>query len=370
VKGSGAQGLDGAALEPQTHDGGSSAGSPAANGAPPSRIRRLTLRQQILRSRELGALIGFGAMLGFFMVASGGRGFLTTDGLISMATVASEIGVVAGFVTILMMAGEFDIGFGAVLAAGTTIIIVGVMSGYPFWLGLLAALAFAAVVAMIEGITVVRFGIPSLFVTLAVGSIIGGLLIIPYQVVIQPNLNVDLRPLLAADPLYILFGGLLPGGVRVTLLWWIGITVAVWYLLSRTSAGNWVLAVGGSVISARALGVPALRVKYAIFLGTALGGTILAALQATRVASADPGRGILLPFEAMISVFIGGSRPGSGSVVGTTIGVLTLTVLRQGMVFAGIGAYVYSLVLGAALLIAYGANELLRQRTLEIRADA
>jgi len=50
--------------------------------------------------------------------------------------------------------------------------------------------------------------------------------------------------------------------------------------------------------------------------------------------------------------------------------VLTLTVLRQGMVFAGIGAYVYSLVLGAALMIAYGANELLRQRTLEIRPDA
>jgi simple sugar transport system permease protein len=338
--------------------------------SPPTRIRHLSLRQHIARRRELGALVGFFAMLAFFLVASGGRGFFTIDGLISMTTVASEIGVVAGFVSILMIAGEFDIGFGALVASGTTIIIVGVMLGYSFWLGLLVALVFAALVAAFEGLAVVKFGIPSLFVTLAVGAIISGLLIVPYQEIIQPRVNVDLRPLLRADPLFPFFGAVLPGGVVVTLIWWVGLTLLVGYTLNSTSVGNWIFATGGSVTAARALGVPALRVKYGIFFGTALGGTLLAALQSARVASADPGRGVLLPFEAMIAVFIGGSRPGSGSIIGTTIGVLTLTVLRQGMVFAGIGAYVYSLVLGAALMIAYGANEILRQRTQEIRADA
>jgi simple sugar transport system permease protein len=357
---------------PASSDASDAAFEPITPGAavPPSRIRSLSIRQRIARRRELGALVGFAAMLTFFMVASGGRGFLTADGLRSMTTVASEIGVVAGFVTILMIAGEFDIGFGSIVASGTTIMIVGVIWGFPFWLGIIVALLVAGAIAALEGVVVVRFEIPSLVVTLAVGAIIGGFLLLPYQLIIQPHANINLRPLLEADPIFPLFGGILPGGVLITLLWWIGLTLAVGYLLTQTSVGNWVLATGGSVASARALGVPALRVKYAIFFGTALGGTLLAALQAARVASADPNRGILLPFEAMIAVFIGGSRPGSGSMVGTTIGVLTLTVLRQGMVFAGIGAYVYSLVLGATLLIAYGANELLRQRTLEIRADA
>jgi simple sugar transport system permease protein len=332
-----------------------------------AKSHRRIFRQRALPREQLGAAVALVAMLALFLILSGGRGFLSWAGLVNVAGVAAEIGIVSAFVTIVMVSGEFDIGFGSILALGSMIVIVALIVGYSFWFGLLVALVVACVVALVEGLLVVGRGIPSLFVTLAVAWILGGIVIFPYLAVVVPQTGSDLRPLIQADPLYMLFGTKLPGGFPISLAWWAAITLLVGHIFTRTSFGNWVFATGGSASSAHALGVPAVRIKYAIFFGTAIGGTVLAGLQVARVASATPALGVQLPFEAMIAVFIGGSRPGRGSVIGTALGAVTVAILRQGMIFTGISVYAYGLVLGGSLLIGYSINELLYRRAARDR---
>src|SRR5260221_4011645 len=89
-------------------------------------------------------------------------------------------------------------------------------------------------------------------------------------------------------------------------------------------------------------------------MAVAASGTVLAAVQVLSLGSADSFRGQGKEFEAAITAVIGGTSlsGGSGSIIGTAIGALTLRVVRQGLVFVGIDYDLYQAVVRLVLLAA------------------
>jgi simple sugar transport system permease protein len=348
--------------------------TPAAPGS--DRLRQLSLTQRILARPAAGALIivvFVWVVFATLSLARGSTAFLGLAGTLNYLDVAAQIGIIATSVALLMIAGEFDLSIGSMVGfAGIIMGIAITIWNLPVWLSIVLAMALATVIGAINGVIVVRTGLPSFIVTLATLFIIRGASSVLTSTV-SPITYIPIDPLvLRSDPLAQIFGWSFPiqapdgstTSVQASIIVWIVIAIVGIYVLGRTRFGNWIAGVGGSGAAARNLGVPVARVKIALFALTAFSASILAAIQTTRFTSADILRGTGYELDAITTAVIGGSllTGGYGSVAGTALGALALGMARQGIVFADINADWYKIAIGTLLLVAVVLNNWIRRK--------
>jgi simple sugar transport system permease protein len=340
------------------------------------RLRQLSLTQRLLARPAAGALIivvFVWIVFAAISLARGNAAFLGLSGTLNYLDVAALVGIIATAVALLMIAGEFDLSIGSMVGFAGIIMGIGVtIWNLPVWLSIVLAMVLATFLGAMNGVIVVRTGLPSFIVTLATLFIIRGASAVLTSVV-SPITYIPIDPTkIAGDPLASLFGWNLPiqlgGGattsIQVSIILWILIAIVGIYVLGRTRFGNWIAGVGGSAGAARNLGVPVARVKIALFALTGLSAAILAAIQTTRFTSADILRGTGYELDAITTAVIGGSllTGGYGSVAGTALGALALGMARQGIVFADINADWYKIAIGTLLLVAVVLNNWIRRR--------
>jgi len=336
------------------------------------RLRRLSLTQRILARPAAGALIivvFVWLVFAAISLAKGNLAFIAPSGTLNYLDVAAQVGIVGTAVALLMIAGEFDLSVGSLVGFAGIVIGIGVtIWGLPVWMAILMSMAATTFLGVLNGLIVVRTGLPSFIVTLATLFIIRGFSSVLTSVVT----NITYIPIdadrIANDPIAGLFNWSLPIGVgaalKVSILWWLIIAVIGVYILGRTRFGNWIAGVGGSGTAARNLGVPVARVKISLFALTAFSASILATIQSMTFFSADILRGTGIELDAITTAVIGGSllTGGYGSVAGTALGALSLGMARQGIVFADINADWYKIAIGTLLLVAVVLNNWIRRR--------
>jgi simple sugar transport system permease protein len=317
---------------------------------------------------ELAAVVGLVCVWVFFALAAGDRGFVSFAALVNYAEVAAQIGVVATSVTLLMIAGEFDLSVGSMI--GFTAVITALLIGKlhaPLELVVPCMLAVGAVMGYLNGYIVARTKLPSFLVTLAGLFVYRGAAIgITLAVAGTPVLG-GLHEIIAADPLSRLFAAQLPGDIPVSIVWWLALAGVGTYILAFTSFGNWIFGTGGSDRLARQVGVPTDRVRKIVFTAVGISCALLSLIQVFQFGSAEAGRGAQKEFECIITAVIGGTMltGGVGSPIGTVLGALTLAMVRQGLFFLGIEANWYQSVLGTFLLASVLINQFVRRRTSE-----
>ncbi len=260
----------------------------ASSPAPlPDRMRRVSLAQRVLAKPAAGALVIVVFVWVVFAVLSTARGnsaFLSIPGTLGYLDVAAQVGIIGTAVALLMIAGEFDLSVGSMVGfAGIMIGICVTIWGLPIWLSIIIAVALTTGLGVINGILVVRTGLPSFIVTLATLFIIAGLSSVLTSLVTNITYIPISPSLIAADPLAAIFTWKLSFKLgdqttdfQASIVWWIIIATVGAYILGRRRFGNWIAGVGGSPSAARNLGVPVARVKITLFATTAFSAAILA----------------------------------------------------------------------------------------------
>ena len=331
------------------------------------RVRNVGLARTLLNRPELGAVTGAILVWILFAILAGDRGFLSLRGTATYLEVAAQVGIIGSAVTLLMIAGEFDLSVGSMVGAAGMIVAIGIGEwGWPVWLAILAAFAFALVVGFINGYIVVRTRLPSFIVTLGTLFILRGLTIGVTRTVVGSTQVGGLNAATTGDPIAALFTTQV-GPIDVAIFWWLGLAMVATYVLMRTSFGNWIFGTGGNQVAARNVGVPVARVKIALFMATAASAALLAVIQVLGAGSGDVLRGEGKEFEAIITAVIGGTllTGGYGSAIGAIFGALTLGITRQGLFFAGISSDWYQAFLGLLLLTAVLVNNWVRSRAMK-----
>jgi simple sugar transport system permease protein len=339
--------------------------------APPAdeRVRSVGLGRILLARPELGAVVGAILVWVLFAILAGDKGFLSLRGTATYLEVAAQVGIVGSAVALLMIAGEFDLSVGSMVGAAGMIVAMGIGEfGWPVWLAVLAAFAFALIIGFINGYIVVRTRLPSFIVTLGTLFILRGLTIGVTRTITGRTQVGGLNASTAGDPLATIFTTNV-GPFDIAIVWWIVLAAFATYILIRTSFGNWIFGTGGSAIAARNVGVPVDRVKITLFMATAASAALLAVIQVLGVGSGDVLRGEQKEFEAIITAVIGGTllTGGYGSAIGTVFGALTLGITKQGLFFAGISSDWYQAFLGVLLLAAVLVNNWVRVRAAQVR---
>lgn len=362
-----------------------------AEPAPPSSDERLRGEGRLKRALgrpELGALAGTVLVFLFFGIVAGDTGMFSAKGILNWMEVSAQLGIIAIGACLLMIAGEFDLSLGSMIGfAGMVIAIPSTQYGLPVWASILLAFGFALAVGYLNGIIVIKTGLPSFIVTLAFLFILRGLTIGLSRLLTNRTLVGGIKEHAQGDWFAALFGGkvgapvfvwmaqhgwidTLPNGkpevsgVSMVIVWWLVLAVAASWLLRKTRYGNWIFASGGDATAARNVGVPVSRVKISLFMFTAVCATVFAACQVVDFGSADSQRGMLKEFEAIIAAVIGGAllTGGYGSVVGACFGALIFGVVQMGIFYTGVNTDWFRVFLGVMLLIAVIFNNYVRKK--------
>ena len=285
----------------------------------------------------------------------------TLSGITSAAaiTAVATIGI-----TFLMISGEFDLSVGAELAMGGWVFARVVVDGGSPVVGVLLAVLGAGVLGLLNGVLVTGTGLPSFIVTLGTRSVYRGAIWI-----FSGGFMLETTDKL---PVFNLFAGRLDGindllpraNFRTTILWAIGLAIIFQIILTRSRLGNHIFAVGGNCDAARSLAVNVRRTKLAAFAITGalagFAGVMTFSEHTTMFVSAGSG----LELMAVAATVVGGSRltGGVGSVIGGLLGVLLISLLRSGVVLAGLPADNFEAIVGVTIIGAAYLNERLGGR--------
>ena len=312
-----------------------------------------TLRQRLQQFLAFASLI---AIFLFFSVAS--SNFLNYANFTAILFSTVVIGLLALGTTFVIITGGIDLSVGTGMAlCGVISGVLITKSGVPVVFGVIGAVLFGGLIGFVNGFNVSVLGIPPFIATLAMMLAAQGL-----ALVIS-----DSTPIYFTDtPSYTqistghLFGVDFPNAVLV-----LGVAVVVAaVLLNRTVLGRYTYSIGSNEEATALSGINVRRWKLGIYtlagLFTGLAGVMISA----RLASAQPGTGLGYELQAIAAVVIGGTSltGGTGSIVGTVIGALIISVLNNGLQIMQIPQEWQNVILGVVILVAVYAD-MARKRT-------
>ncbi len=335
------------------------------------RLVRVGLVTRLFQRPEIGSLVGVLAVFVLFLWSAGTQ-FAQLDGFARWADEASNIGIMAVPVALLMIGGEFDLSAGVMTGSS------GLLLGYlvtrqdlNVWPAIALVLLFGMAVGFLNGMLVMKTRLPSFIVTLgtffSLEGINLGLTSHVFGTVYVPDIDTASGFAFAHKIFGSTFGSSYAFPDRV--LWWVGVTVLATWVLNVTRFGNWIFAVGGDAVAARNVGVPVLRTKVALFMTTSTMASLLGIMIALQLRSAQAGQGIGSEFEYIIAAVVGGCllTGGFGSAVGASIGALIMGMATIGIPFSGWNSDYRNLFLGVILLLAVLLNAIIRQQAVKAR---
>ena len=318
-----------------------------------------TARGLLIGRPETGALFGAAAMFVVFaFIAPSSDTFTSRISLAGLASITAELGIIAMAVTLLMIAGHFDLSVGSVLGFSSFIVAdLIIHHGVNGWVSAAIAVLIALGIGLVNGILVVVTRIPSFIVTLGTLLIWRGVLfgISGGQPAEVPQENFIFKIFsyrFTSGPLQ---------GYQVSLLWFLAVIAVLTFLLLRTRFGNWIFASGGNERAARSMGVPVDRVWLVLFLITAAASCLTGLIQVGRFGVVEATRGQGIELQAIAAAVIGGARlnGGYGSVLGAALGALMIAMIQQGLVLSGFASYWLNVAIGALLITAVVVNQVL-----------
>lgn len=313
---------------------------------------RDTLMWRLITNREMVLLAVLIVLMAVMATLS--DGFLTTSNLLRTTRFFTEVGLIALGMTLIIITAGIDLSVGSALALVSVTIGFSYAAGLPLWMAILLGLAVGVAGGLFNGVVSTKLGVHPLVVTLGTLALYRGL---AFGISDADAVSTYPDWFAYLGQYYV---GLVPGQFFV----FVAAVAVTWVLLSRTTFGRYVYAIGANEEAARYSGIPVHRVKIATYAGTGLLVGMAAVIFTSRVSSARADFGNGLELDVIAAVVLGGSSiyGGVGSIPGTVLGVLIIAVLRNGLQLAGVSSTWQLFLLGVLLIVAVLINEFLRRR--------
>jgi ribose/xylose/arabinose/galactoside ABC-type transport system permease subunit len=285
--------------------------------------------------------------------------FLTTENFSNVLSRSSYSGIVAMGMTAVIISGGIDLSVGSMLALcgmvagwvmtrdGTVVPTPGLMA-----LGTLVGIGMGVLAGMLNGSLITLLNLPPFIVTLGTMSAFRGI-----SYAMNNGMMFDV-------PTYTFLGEGRFADIPVNVLIFLLIALLAFFILRYTPLGRYTYAIGSNRQAAYHAGVNVNRNLIAIYTLTGLFVGLAAMIATSRTVSAQPTAGTNLELDVIAAVVIGGASlsGGRGTVIGTIIGTLLISFLRNGLTLLGISPHIQFVVIGAIIIAAVALDQAARAK--------
>ncbi|MFS2104746.1 ABC transporter permease [Ralstonia sp. Ralssp135] len=310
-------------------------------------------RDLIQKFAALGSLV---ALVIAFSATS--AAFFSVGNFMTVALQVTSIAYLGVAATCVIITGGIDLSVGSVLALAGVVAALLVKMGVPVPIAMLAGVLVGGVCGWVNGICITRMGLPPFIATL-------GMMLVARGVALQIT---GARPVSGLGDA---FGELGNGalfrishigadgfpdtvfpGIPYPVVIMLALFIAVSVLLSRTSLGRHIYAVGSNAEAARLSGVNVQGVKLFTYVLSGLLAGMAGCVLMSRLVTAQPNEGVMYELDAIASAVIGGTSlmGGVGTVSGTAIGAFVIGVLRNGLNMNGVSSFIQQIIIGVVIL--------------------
>lgn len=276
--------------------------------------------------------------------------FLTPQNLTNVAVNAADLALIAAGLTLVILMGGIDVSTGFAVGMLSWVVASLMAAGQPPIVVFLAALAGGAVVGLLNGMLTARLAIPSIVATLGTSAL--------FQTGLFALWNS--RDIFSTPVFPFLSGGARLGELPILVLIVLAVYLVLHLVLTQTTFGRSIYAIGSNVEAAKLSGINVRRVRVigSVILGLLIG--VAACTYLARVGVVQASSGGELTMLAIASVVVGGTSilGGEGSVLRTLGGVVFIVVLDNGIVLAGVPSLWNGLIVGFVILVAVSINGL------------
>lgn len=311
--------------------------------------------------QQVLALASLVVLILFFTFSS--SNFFQFSNIVGILLSTAVIGVLALGSTFVIITGGID------LSVGTVMTLSGVMTGVciTFWglpvpVGILGGILTGALCGLLSGTAVAKMKIPPFIATLAMMMIAKGLaLIISGAKPVYFNDAESFTEVSQGSVLGWLIPGLdIPNAVVIFFI----AAVVGYLILSKTIIGRYNFALGSNEEATRLSGVNVGFWKIVIYTLTGAFTGLAGVMMASRLNSANPALGAGYELEAIAAVVIGGTSlsGGKGTIIGTVIGALIMSVLTNGLRILSVPQEWQTVVVGFVIILAVYADILRRRK--------
>jgi simple sugar transport system permease protein len=324
------------------------------------RVATRSVTASLLGRPEIGALIGAVAVAALFLLVA--PAFRSVGNIGTILYGSSTIGIMAVAVALLMIGGEFDLSAGvAVTTSGLAAAHMAWYFSLNVWVGIVFALLLSLAVGAFNGWLLHITGLPSFLVTLGTFFVLQGVNLALTRIVAGGVSSNDLNNLDGFASAKAVFASSFTIGtieIKIPVVFWLVLTVIGGVILLRTHYGSWIFSIGGDPAAARAVGVPVVGTKVALFMTVGFCAWLMGMHNLFNYNNVQSGQGVGNEFIYIISAVIGGCllTGGYGSVVGATVGALIFGMTQLGITYAGWDPDWFKTFLGIMLIAATLVN--------------
>ena len=277
--------------------------------------------------------------------------FLLPANLLNVLRQLAPLLITAVGMTFVITTGGIDLSVGSMMALANAVFALALQAGTPWLLASLLVLALGGLAGLAQGWFVASERIPSFIVTLAGLSVLRGLALLLTRGYSIPIDEPGARSFLALGRGWV-------AGLPIPALLAILIVVAGAVVLRGTRYGRHVTAVGANAEAARRVGIPSARVLASVFVLSGVAAAFAGLLVAARLGSGSSNAAEGFELQAIAAVVLGGTSlfGGTGTILGTMLGALTIGVIGNGLILVHTSPFLVEVVTGAIILLAIWLN--------------
>jgi ribose transport system permease protein len=336
--------------------GADAANAALIDGEPAGQAHRLSSAYRRLQYfREGGLLIALiAAGVTFTLINSV---FAEPRNLENIASQISYEGVIAVSMTFVIVTGEIDLSVGSIVAVAAVVFGIALRDGLPMPVAILVTLLAGCGLGALNGMLSVILRVPTIIITLGTLSAYRGL-------ADQLANGYPISSFGLTGWFWDIGNNRLFGHVPYDAVILLVFALVSGFLLRRTTTGLHVYALGSNRRAAELAGLHVNRVRVGVLTFNGLASALGALLGVTQAQTADPNLGTGYELDVIAAVIIGGAKltGGSGTVLGSVLGLLLIKMIQNGLVIAGVSIYLLVVVSGLVVIVAVAIDRFFSRR--------
>lgn len=303
----------------------------------------MTALKRFFQVKESGILLALITMC--FVLSVTTSTFLTQYNIGVVIRQVSFIAIVALGETLVLLIGGIDLSVGYVAGLCSILgCLLMTSTNLDPYLCTLIALVIGLILGTISGLFIAKMKLNPFIVTLAMGEVYAGLILVITKG--YPVLNLPKK--------FTILGQGMVGPVPIPVIIMLIITIILAYILRNTPFGRNIYAIGGNQFAARLVGISVEKIKVSVYAISGMLAALAGMLFASRVNAGHPTTGAAWLMPTITAAIIGGTSlsGGEGTILGTILGAVFMGILANGIVLLDISAYWERVIIGVVVLVA------------------